>query len=203
MHKIDIEVPEGVLGLLRTIDKAVGAEFDVYLTGGFLRDSYGNAPIKDIDIMVIPKEAHENNTGEVMTRVVDAFIPDWFQPSQLLYADYLEGMSERGVDGLIMGFSPNLGNFETQLIVYGKPMSIQEVAEDMDLNICQIAMGVDGEVLATDAFVAGFQHQVITIMNGQSDSRERERVGRMMSKYPTFTATNPTVSDFSNKEWWE
>lgn len=204
MHKIDIEVPEEVLGLLKAIDKAVGTKYEVYLAGGFLRDSYGNAPIKDIDIMVVPKEHQGTATGDVYGLVVDNYIMDWFAPEKLLYSEYLEGMSERGVDGLIMGSSPNLGGFETQLIVYANPMTPEEIASDMDLNICQIVMGVDGEVLATDAFVSGFQHKVITVLKGQSDEREKERVGRMLIKYPDFHVTKQTVSDLSTDfNWWE
>lgn len=186
MHRLHIKVPSEVLELVNVIQHTLGAEFEVTLAGGFLRDSYGGAAIKDIDIIVTPVKEMEDPTSRVTTLVDLGYIQDWFYSSKVVPANYIETMASRGVHGLIMGQCPNLGNFECQLIVYGKPMSRPEVAADMDLNICQVIMGPDGEVWATSSFIYGFQYGVISVLNGQSDEREAERIERMLKKYPDF-----------------
>lgn len=201
MQKLDVQIPEEVLELVNVIQRTVGPEFEVTLAGGFLRDSYGNAPIKDIDIIVTPvKEcALVCPEMEVYNAVQEASIQDWFCIENQVMTDYIESMKARNVSGLIMGQSPNLGNFECQLIIYGEHKSRAEVAADMDINICQVVMGPDGVVWATESFVYGFHNKVLTVLNGQDDEREAERIQRMLKKYPDFKVTNQTLSDLGGQ----
>jgi hypothetical protein len=188
MNKVNMLIPEGVIQLVQAVQTALGSDYQVVLSGGYLRDTFGGAPIKDIDIMISPVAGtiiSDNVTADVYGLVQAACMMDWFCPHKLLIADYMEGMSERGLDGLLMGKSPNL-EIDTQLIVYGQPMTPEAVAYDMDMNICQIVMTPDGEVQATNAFLNGFRDESIKVLRGQSDKREEERVQRMLKKYPHF-----------------
>lgn len=187
MNKLNLLIPQGVIELVQAVQAAVGSEYNVVLAGGFLRDTFGGANVKDLDIMVSPVDPTNTLSvvGEVYGRVQDAYIMDWYVPHKLLYAEYIEGMSERGLDGLLMGKSPNL-EIDTQLIVYGQPMTPSQVAHDMDMNICQIVMTPDGDVWATDEFLEGFRTETIMVLRGQSDARETERTQRMLKKYPHF-----------------
>lgn len=194
MQKLDVQIPEEVLDLVNVLQRTLGSEFEVTLSGGFLRDSYGNAPIKDIDIMVAPVRG-ETDVAVIHDIIYDSYIADWFTGRSICNGDYIQGMEARGVQGIIMGECPNLGGFECQLIVYREPIERNAIAADMDINICQVVMGPDGVIWATEAFVYGFQYKLLTILNGQSDKREAERIERMLAKYPDFKVTNRTVSD--------
>lgn len=187
MVKLDLKLPPSVLGLLQALRGALGPDFQISLAGGFLRDTFGGARIKDIDVLVSPMNEGFTFNGQTIIDALDrACIPDWIQVTESLDATYLSGMQARGVKYLFMGKCPNRDNQETQLIVYDKVMGRKELAKDMDINICQIACDPDGNVVASEEFVDGFNKQYIQVLNGESDDREVERVQRMQGKYPEF-----------------
>lgn len=186
MYVVDLKIRAVVLELLKVLSETLPT-YDIYLAGGYLRDTFGDAPIKDLDIIVVPKESAVDPTSNVYWRVDTSCIRDWFRGTSVINSEYIEGMEARGVHGLLMGVSPNLDNMETQLIIYDHPMTHQEVAEDMDLNICQIAMDSHGLILATPEFVDGFAQRTIKVLNGQGEAREAERIQRMLKKYPKFS----------------
>lgn len=187
MIKLDVVIPKGVQQLLQTLQAALGTEYEVTLAGGFLRDTFGGAPIKDIDIMIAPNRSTKPEVG-VLELLERACIPDWFNSDVIFPGDYLGALKSRGVESIVMGNCPNLDNIESQLIIYGKPMSRSEIAHDMDLNICQIIGFPKGDVYATQEFIDGFNTETIEVLQGKDNpDREKEHVERIGKKYPSFT----------------
>lgn len=194
MNKLNLEIPHGVTQYLSVLQDALSPNFRVVLAGGFLRDSSKGVKPKDLDILVAPIDnivmgVYDDGVAivdNVVQRVADAHIPDWFFGNRVLNCDYIEDMKKRGLVGLIMGECPNLDNMESQLIIYGKPMNPTQMAHDMDMNINQVVMLPDGTVWATDAFVYGMNYGLIKVLQDYSEERQNQRIGRMLSKYPTF-----------------
>lgn len=194
MQKLNLEIPRGITQYLSVLQDALSPNFRVVLAGGFLRDTFGGATPKDLDILVAPSDnivmgVYDDGAAivdTVMQRIADAHIPDWFFGNKLINCDYITDMKNRGLVGLVMGECPNLDNIESQLIIYGKPMNSTQMAYDMDMNINQVVMIPDGTVWATDAFCYGMTYGAIKMLHDYSESRQRIRIGRMLSKYPNF-----------------
>lgn len=187
MNKINIEVPTELYGVLTEIECAVSPKYTIYVAGGFLRDTHGNRPIKDLDIMVVPVDPSDTGYISEVSTLVDKVASNIFYPENVIPSQYLEGMKSRGISGVLMGYCRGM-SMESQLIVYGKHMTEEDVANDMDINICQIVLGEYGRAICTDAFLEGFQSKTIEVLNGKDNlPREQERLDRIGRKYPEFT----------------
>lgn len=205
MNNLNIEIPSPVLGLIRTLEKAVAPRYTLTLAGGFLRDTYGYRSIKDIDILVAPVDPtdtdtfHTSNVGDL----IDAYdIPDLFSIESYVDGSYVANMGDRGVDGIVMGSSKAL-DIDVQLIVYDTPKTRVQLAHDMDINICQIVMSPSGSLYASPAFLSGFKNKEIVTINPRDAVLDLERRERMSKKYPEFSVvspTNTTVSVLSKTE---
>lgn len=173
---------EQVKELLTIVNELADGEFTAYVAGGYLRDTLNGIQPKDIDIMVVP--TGYGDAWDFESLVVDELYG--YRTTKLLLDEcqYMSDMKKRGVCGLFMG---NYKDIEVQFIVYNRALTQEEVTLDMDINLCQITMGADGIVIESDNFVTGFADSVISLHHEYSEKREKERLDRMLAKYPTFS----------------
>ena len=163
MQKIKINIQDEVKDLLKEITKNVKG-YDVYLGGGYLRDSYCNLTYKDIDIFLTPN-------GEDKDLLL--YTPKGFRISYSKNTDTTGDMRRRGVGGLIGMYkskaelnSTEIQYFSTELqyIIYDKPMTQEELVLDMDMNINQVMLkSSDEECIASDEFIEGHKYEYIKL----------------------------------------
>jgi hypothetical protein len=186
----NIKVPQGVMDLLADLDDALAPLFTVTLAGGFLRDTYGDRNIKDVDILVTPTLCLPDGDMSKAVENLTSNLNDGYQTIHTVDGNYLYNMRDRGVVGILMGFSKDLDK-EVQLIIYDEPKTPLELAHDMDINICQIVMDVQGTVTVTGAFTSGFENKEIITINQHEPALDEARRRRMKDKYPEFDVVLP------------
>lgn len=137
------KIPYEVKQLLREIEeKSEG--YNVYLAGGYLRDLYHEVASYDwshniFDIMFTPKDIDvifipTFGAKEFSLPTIERSYVNYDKPAK----DISEDMAARGVTQLRGLFVPKLTTSDVQFIVYGKHMTRQEVAADMDCGINQV-----------------------------------------------------------------
>lgn len=186
MDKIKNLIKKDVLDFIELVaNKSRG--YDIYLGGGYLRDTYyqtvKNKDIittkpKDIDLFFIPKQ--NENVFELPT------IPHTYINYNIDARD-IPNVREnvKHVRGL---FKSDLSTKDIQFIIYDKPMTMEFLAEDMDCNINQIMYSIKDQVgYATNNFYNGFEDDLILMLHTFDTERMFGRVQRMMKKFPTFT----------------
>ena len=200
--EVDIRIDNWVQELLVEIKQNIKG-YDVYLAGGYLRDQYCELPFKDLDVILTP------NGGE---RSPTLYIPKGYGHSYTKYCEGEDDMAKRGV-AMLMGLYkrkhfklPDLGKFsvpvetvqdtvEVQYIVYDKPMTISDLAEDMDMNINQVmwepvATKPDTGMFmcnCTDEFVDGHDEGYLEFSHWYDNTRMYLRQKRMIEKFPSYS----------------
>lgn len=175
---LEVEFKEDVRTFVKTVaEKSIG--YDIYLGGGFLRDLYtGNTP-KDVDIFVIPQDDFEGQR--------DLYIPPRGYNNYIKHAWEISDMEERGVAKVRGDWYSKLSTPDVQFIIYEKPMTQDELAEDFDMNICQITMhGLSGSIYATSAFLKGHEDMVIECLHDYDTVRTYKRYVRMEEKFYNY-----------------
>ena len=178
-------VSQDVIDLLTDLRERVGLDFNIYLSGGYLRDVLCGLTPKDVDIVLAPKG--------------DRPLEMYYIPSRY-YVNYntLAGgitdksdMIERGVYQVVGLFNSKLSTPEVQFIVYSKPMTQEEVAFDFDMGINQIVWdGVSDEPTYTGAFLDGHKGKYIECMHDYCKVRTYRRFERMKEKFPEYETIN-------------
>lgn len=188
--KIKLEIAEDVKLLLQDIQQRLDGEFDVFIAGGYLRDLYCNKPIKDLDIFFVPCD---DKTKDV------SYIPAKFYINynkRLSNLTNTSDMASRGVSQVIGLFNSKLSTPEVQFIVYGKHLTMQEVAKDMDMGINQIVYyHVREGVYATEAFIKGHEDKVIECLHEYDVVRTYDRYCRMEAKFSDYRAVGKPDHD--------
>lgn len=64
--------------------------------------------------------------------------------------------------------------------------TIEEILEDFDLSICQIAIRADGSIVTTPAFLETIRTKTVTRGGKRSPKRLAARIERLKEKYPDF-----------------
>jgi hypothetical protein len=177
MENIKIEIPQWVQDLLGDVTLNTKG-YDVYLGGGLLRDSYCDLPFKDIDIFLVPN-------GEDKQLV--PYTPKGYGISYTKDCEDNDDMSKRGVGALIGMYDRNKASKEVQYIIYDKPMTQEELVDDMDIGINQV-MWKHGEDLcmASDDFVIDHNIEYITFYHEYNPKRMWSRLQRMIIKFPEY-----------------
>ena len=186
MFNIESLIKEDVLEFLQKV--AVKTEgYDVYLGGGYLRDNYfqkynhkgdilTHSP-KDIDIFFIPN--NETSSCELPTvekTYINYDIDARDIPNVRPNVKHVRGL-----------FEGNLSTRDIQFIVYDKPLTMRQLAEDMDCNLNQIMYNVKTRLgYHTDAFYKGFEDKEIKMLHEFEVERMFGRIQRMIKKFPSF-----------------
>lgn len=161
--------------------------YDVYLGGGYLRDKYvlmkteGNifSP-KDIDLFFVPKEGEEIHILPIIEKTYINYdkrqdeVPD--------------DMKKRGIYRLRGMYAPSLYTTkEVQFIVYDKPLTIEELAADMDCNVNQVMVCASTyEEYCTEAFLEGHEEKCIELLHTFDEDRMKERLIRMQKRLNSY-----------------
>lgn len=174
--------------LLKVVDAC--PDFDIYLGGGYLRDSYCSMKKgtyfepKDVDIFFIPKDGVEK---EVPVAAAESTFVKYHKAA----AD-ISDMEERGVSSLT-GLSVHyLSTKEVQFIVYKQHMTQEQLVLDMDMNINGIMwkpVDFGGKALVSDAFISGHEEREIKCLHVYDETRMYYRYERMKELFPTYKVT--------------
>tara|TARA_R110000850_G_C9927482_1_gene461881 strand:+ start:655 stop:1302 length:648 start_codon:yes stop_codon:yes gene_type:complete len=179
---IEAYIAGDIKELLKGIQEEVIGKFTVYLGGGLLRDGYCGKTPKDVDIVFIP---HLGNEG-----IEVSYLPKKF------YCNYNKRVSEmsntsdmqaRGVTQVVGLFNSRLSTPEVQFIVYEKHLTMEELAADFDINICQVVWSPLEDVFyATDAFIKGHKRKIIECLHDYDKVRTYDRYCRMEAKFSDY-----------------
>ena len=178
---IKVKIEEDVKALLKDIQSRVEGQFNVYLGGGALRDSYCDKPIKDLDIFFIPCNSVSKEVGYIPAK--------WYVNYNKKLSDLTNtsDMASRGVCQVVGLFNGSMSTKEAQFIVYDKHLTIDELAEDFDMNICQIVWCArTGDICATEEFLEGHEEEYIECTQDYDISRTFDRYTRMEAKFPDY-----------------
>lgn len=199
-HKfINIPVPPKVAELLSKIE-AVCPQFFVVLGGGYLRDTYTGRTPKDLDIFLVPRFNPETHTEHLSS---NGLTPEW---QEVVYdnlkkanmidsdalmltgecpAEYVEGMANRGLLWIFMGYSKDC-DMEAQVILYDHQMDAEALAHDFDFTINQVARLTNGKVICSDEFITDHANKRLVNTNKDDEQRCKDRLARMIAKFPDY-----------------
>ena len=183
--EVEIKIEQSVAKLLREVASHVKG-YDVYLGGGYLRDSYCGLPYKDIDIFLVP-----NGKDKALL----PYTPRGYGQSYAKCCEEHEDMRKRGVEALIGLYDRNKAAHEVQYIIYDKPMTIRELSEDMDMTINQVMWNPICNVKednmytceATEDFVDDHSYGELRFTHWYDKVRMYCRLKRMTEKFPSYS----------------
>jgi hypothetical protein len=169
MFRMLIDVPAHWLDILKlfTTDR-------VMIAGGALRDLHHGVAIKDLDIFIYGPVTEGNVLFELPV--------DW-----ALDYSVIAGESSAPMRGIAAVANYITGNAEhINLISAPELPDFETVLKRMDFGICQIGMGKDGIVKATQAYLDDFNGDSFTYQdNGYADAEQSwVRWNRLKVKYP-------------------
>jgi hypothetical protein len=180
---ININIPEDIKEFVKDISLRVSEEFDVYIGGGFLRDNCKALHPKDLDLFFIPKVIAKTpaQVGYIPAKCYVNY------NKNVANMSHTEDMDARGVSQVVGLFSPKLSTSEVQFIVYKKPMTMEDLAKDFDMNINQIVWCPTlGKVYASPSFTTGHDRRFILCMHEYNKVRMYDRYNRMELKFPDY-----------------
>ncbi len=186
-----VELDKNILDLAKYIAMN-STGYKVYIGGGMPRDVMLGVTPKDIDLFFVPEEGMD----EYM--LCDKHPMLHF--SYRMETNDTQSLYQRGVEQLIGFKTPLMSVKELQFIVYGASLTAQELAEDMDIGICQIMLDVlTGQWYVSDNFKKDVVNKEIRCYHKYDKWRMIERFERMEKKYPAFKSVGKPkmcVSDF-------
>lgn len=178
--EIEFKMPEEVVRLFKHAVYSVRLQgYEIYLGGGCLRDLYVGKPVEDIkdyDIFLIP------HTG---AQSVDV---SHLKHCSVLSGDHIPDMKKRGVNCLIWWYDEVEYNF----IVYGEYLLAIDLADDMDMGICQAMYPLDyaqnkkHRIIVSEHFVKDHSERRIKCYHDYKKSRMVSRYERMKEKFPSY-----------------
>lgn len=186
----EIIIPQDIKDLLLKLQDKM-PEFSVYLGGGYIRDLYVDKTAKDIDIVLIPRLKMSWFKGTVpLPWDGRDYIPE---DCLLQYrkdtsdVDTASDMEQRGVQGLVGMLNYKTTPNAVQYIIYKEHLTLEELAEDFDMGICQVAYCPnEGRVYMTPAFIKGHEEKVIECLQTYCVERTYARYVRMEKKFPNY-----------------
>ena len=179
----EVEIPKDVKQFFKELLSRTKG-YDIYLGGGYLRDSYYNAVTysmekhpKDLDIFFVPN----NKETKCIPTLPKTYVN--YDKS----AEEIPDMEKRGVERVRGLFVPRLDTSDVQFIVYGSFMTQEELAADMDCNINQVMYSLqDNTIYGTVAFHEGHDGEFIEMLHVFDKDRMGKRILRMKNKYPSY-----------------
>jgi len=186
--------------------------YEVYLGGGLLRDLYfnhlngfgskdcwlhyfmgegiDNQPMKpkDIDLFFIPiNDYYEKQLPILPKMYINYDVPAKDIPNVRENVEHVRGL-----------FMKDLSVRDIQFIVYDKPLSIVELAEDMDCNLNQVMYHpLSGCQYTSKEFIISHKDKVIKMLHEFEPERMFSRIQRMMKKFPNYTVEH----NISSEDW--
>jgi len=180
MKTVKIDIEQSVKDLLKEVSGNVKG-YDVYLGGGFLRDSYCNLHYKDIDIFLVPN-------GEDKQLV--PYQPKDYGISYTKTCDDNNDMKKRGVGALIGLYEKGdefLDKKEVQYIIYDKHMTQEDLCLDMDMTINQVMWNpCESECMVSELFISDHDQGWLRFQHKYDNIRMYCRLKRMEEKFPYY-----------------
>lgn len=165
------------------LSKVQGVFPGAIIAGGALRDLQYGKPIKDVDIFC-PVNYYDDSYEDVL---YELFGNDITLMVASVYGR--EANLERNVHAV---FELEIGDDKYDIILIDR---VFNEIERFDLSICQIAH--DGTTLmTTSAYEQTRVDKVIRVMNINRPDRQRNRIERMLAKFPDFTVDPPLEDEF-------
>ena len=180
-----VTISQDVLDFLEEVSqKSQG--YDIYLGGGYIRDLYARTygstyaedlEPKDVDVFVIPKEM-----GEHIPRKLH--LPAKGYTNFIKEAWEIPDMEERGVKSVTGTWYKTLSTSNVQFIEYKEPMTMLELAADMDMTINQCMYSVEREnFVFTQGFLDDHENEIIRCDHVYDTVRMYKRFVRMEDKF--------------------
>lgn len=186
-------LPEDVEEFIKDIAKQVSVNFDVYLGGGYIRDTYCGLTPKDVDIFFVPKKEQEVplQVGYIPTRCYINY------NKNVSSMTHTEDMDARGVSQVIGLFNSKLSTTEVQFIVYKKPLTQEELAKDFDMNLNQCTWcPVKDKFYLSPEFISAHKDKELRCLHKYNTLRTYERYERMERRFPSYEVIGkPLVED--------
>lgn len=207
MFRVNKSLPQEVKSFLEEItERTIG--YDVYLGGGYLRDMWWNEnnvqglqnsngcwygltqckTPKDLDIFFIPQSGVQTKELPVLPKTyINYDIKAENIPNVRENVDRVRGM-----------FVPKLTTKDVQFIIYDKPLTMKQLAEDMDIDINQ-AMYCTTTLFSycTNNFYNAHEDKIFTIRHKFDTERMYDRLKRMQNKFPDYIMNH----NISQEDW--
>jgi hypothetical protein len=162
-----MQIPHGWLKVLKDLEDA--GFHGAFIAGGALRDLMHDRPIKDVDIFLNPRGLNDE------LYAVQEAVPDHsVRPLDHWNTDY-NILSDHPVKLVFDLAKKSYTELEPpfQVIIHQQPASIADVLDRFDFGICQIAVGVDTEVITTSAYRQDARDQTFTMRPCRDDATKR------------------------------
>lgn len=134
---------------------------DYFIAGGYLRDRLNKRSFKDIDVFLPGSET------------LPADFPVLRYDLTTATTAYMEDMTE------------------LNLIRLGHAHDLESILTRMDIGLCQIGMGSDGRLHATQAYLDDVQARRVTVLHSPEAPSDFDHIERVARKYPDFQLVNP------------
>ena len=177
MEAEDKELILKLANFLSNLEEA-NNHYNFYLGGGCLRDLYFKGSFegtKDFDIFAVPKQG---SWSDIITKPIDLVK---YCEHKTITTDYLSDMLERNVIKLVQGYADGILN-PVDIIVYGKYLTVDEIAEDFDFNVNQCIMDSSEVWTYTEAFKEAKGTFKLIQTKSYCPERMAERYQRMLTR---------------------
>ena len=185
-----VEIPEDVQAFIdEVVSKSEGCK--IYIAGGYIRDLYLGMEPKDVDVFIIPQPGAR----------AQPWTPVKGYTNYHKMAGEIPDMQDRGVHSVKGVWYSKMSTSDVQFIQYERHMSIEELAADMDMNICQIAWCPEtGKLVPTVDFMDGHKEGFIECLHDYDIHRQFSRYERMEAKFPDYTTVGKPDLDHDGIE---
>lgn len=163
---INLPIPDRMKSSLQVLPQFSALHHNSYIAGGWPRDMYLGCKPKDIDVWELG--------------IVDTIWRDLHSDELLKGRNYTGGCGILGIKQ-IEGCDNIFVSFQT----------IEELLNDFDLSICQIAVDNTGQLLCTEAFKHTIETKVVTFGGDRTSTRRKRRIERLKIKYPDYQWPDP------------
>ena len=182
---LSARIPQDIKDFIIDIQEQVKGQFAVYLAGGFLRDLDNGLTPKDVDIFFTPCNDTKQDLGYIPAR---CYVNYNKKVSSFTHTDDME---QRGVSQVVGLFNSKLSTTEIQFIVYDKCLTMEAIAEDLDMGINQIIWSpILDRVIPTEGYLNDHSNKTITCLHDYAEVRTFRRFERMLEKFQDYTPIN-------------
>lgn len=173
MHTMHLQVPEPWLDVVWDLGRFVPNR--IWLAGGALRDLHLGREVKDLDLWLA--------AGADLDALMPA-VEGWKQVNTVTAASTPGDLAFTGTYILPPGAWGETMP-PVNLIQMARATTLEDILGSFDYGICQIGMGVDRVVLATDAYIHDVASATITRTNyDRTEINAAQRRSRLATKFP-------------------
>lgn len=142
----------------------VGYYGDFYVAGGYFRDKLNRRPFKDVDVFVPGPADPATATADDLVRY-DVTCAQEIEANGTVY----------------------------NIVFLGHQWGLKGILDRMDIGLCQIGMGRDGQVYCTEAYLADVKNNTLTILAEPVTPADFDHIERVKAKYPDMTVVEAFV----------